>query len=548
MCTRWRSSARATRRRGGNSKRLGNIDSATAVRLIALLGHDRSRVHDKGGARRRLARSRSLAEKDDKAVAAAAAAAAAMEEPEYEQVVARIDQTLGLLQRALVVEDAGASERLVGRVSSPQRRPGPSPKQRQRQQLAAAGSARKGGASTLDASAYAAAHVSPAARPTRRGLGSPRRQLRSPRGAGRSLASPAGGGVDYRDARLAEERRPSFGTSAGRFQPARSEGPGPAAYCGACDFDTAQRTFGTLALASPERQGRLASPSRSARVSSPSQSARVGSPSRSARIGSPSRSARISSPGADTDMIAAWWEAHRALTKDLWGPGAQSSSGEGGSTDPSGRALGTTYLGLYGVRRRTAVRAHIKLSSAVVGSLNPGVVVEVLEARVLVRGGRNGDGPRVHVRLRSRYGKSSMAICGWACLATPDGHTLLERLPDGGQQAKDATSRAVKQKQKKKKKKRRKKKRASTVALSAVDQPELGSSASDGSLSGRPAQHDSGLFASQTSYAASASDSNESNGSSGNDVGSELAVLIAGDAESDHSLDEDLVLPRSVRG
>eukprot|EP01044_Picomonas_judraskeda_P043776 COSAG03_NODE_23194_length_282_cov_0.846995_1_plen_35_part_10 len=35
-----------------------------------------------------MARSRSLAEKDDKAVAAAAAAAgAAMEEPEYEQVV-----------------------------------------------------------------------------------------------------------------------------------------------------------------------------------------------------------------------------------------------------------------------------------------------------------------------------------------------------------------------------------------------------------------------------------------------------------------------------
>jgi hypothetical protein len=200
-------------------------------------------------------------------------------------------------------------------------------------------------------------------------------------------------------------------------------------------------------------------------------------------------------------MIASWWDAHHSLTDELWGPGADSQRGRGGGgggVSPSDQALGAAYLGLYGVLRRTAVRAHIKLSSAVVGSLNPGATVEVLEARVLMppvaagRSGRgakraggaeqqrNSSGPRVHVRLRSRYGKSSMAICGWACLVTADGHTLLQKLAEDLGQGAEAAAVTVKKKKKKKKKKRKKSSLASAgaeaavAAIAAEQRPTLG--------------------------------------------------------------------------
>eukprot|EP01043_Picozoa_sp_COSAG02_P008785 COSAG02_NODE_287_length_25647_cov_245.259316_10_plen_416_part_00 len=375
-------------------------------------------------------------------------------EPEYEEVVARIDQTLGLLQQALVEEDQRMVPSSVPesqRVASPVRSSNRVPKgrrRRQQQRLRQPGNSPGGGAPTLDASAYATAHAAP--RPTRRGIGSPRRELRSPRRGARAV-----GDAEYETHPL-EQRQPSFGTSANRFPEPRADGPGPAMFFGSCDAAAAQRTFGTLVLASPERRRnrlgspsqsarlpnrstRVGSPNRSARVGSPNRSTRVGSPNRSARVGSPNRSDRATSPGAadHTDMISSWWEGHRALANELWG-----ADNCGGGTDPSDRALGPAYLGLYGVLRRTAVRAHVKVGSAVVGSLNPGAVIEVLEARVLTRGGHKGarqENPRVHVRLRSRYGKSSMAICGWAPLVTPDGHTLLEKLPDGEQKAATTT-------------------------------------------------------------------------------------------------------------
>eukprot|EP01043_Picozoa_sp_COSAG02_P033106 COSAG02_NODE_2245_length_9390_cov_30.175869_4_plen_486_part_00 len=431
-------------------------------------------------------------------------------EPEYEEVVARIDQTLGLLQRALLEEgqptagsgDGSAPERRHS-VASPVRSGKRSPKQRRRRQQQQPGSSRRGGAPKLDASAYATAHASP--RPTRRSVASPPRQLRSPRGERRSV-----GDGEYENECSLEERQPSFGTSAGRFPEPRAEGPGPAMFFGSCDAAAAQRTFGTLVLASPERRrNRLGSPSRSARVASPSRSARVTSPSRSARVTSPSRSARVTSPGAadHTDMIASWWEGHRALANELWGPG--------NGTDPSDRALGPAHLGLYGVLRRTAVRAHVKLSSAVVGSLNPGAVIEVLEARVLMRGGHKGSGqenPRVHVRLRSRYGKSSMAICGWAPVATPGGHRLLEKLSDGGQDA-AATTVTVKKSKKKQKKKKAKNKR---VVVSTPTHPGVVSSASDGSLSGVVAQHAEALLSSHLSHTVGADHDSDESGHSGN--------------------------------
>lgn len=333
------------------------------------------------------------------------------------------------------------------RVASPVRSSKHSPKERRRRQqqrLQQPVKSPGGGAPTLDASAYATAHASP--RPTRRGIGSPRRQLRSPRRGARAV-----GDAEYEKHYL-DEMQPSFGTSAERFPESRAEGPGPAMFFGPCDAAAAQRTFGTLVLASPERRrnrlgspsqsarlhsrsARVGSPNRTARIGSPNRTARIGSPSRSARVGSPNRIDRVTSPGAadHTDMISSWWEGHRALANELWG-----SDNNGGGADPSDRALGPAYLGLYGVMRRTAVRAHVKVASAVVGSLNPGAVIEVLEARLLTRAGHKGarqENPRVHVRLRSRYGKSSMAICGWAPLVTPDGHTLLEKLPDGGQEA-----------------------------------------------------------------------------------------------------------------
>lgn len=405
---------------------------------------------------------------------------------ELDSVVGRIDASLVLLQEALRqaqlpgAAGSGASALVGGgntvaspsppprrRRASPRRQARPAPKRTPAAggKAAAAASPRKGGASTLDASAYTAAHGTPARRVANNRsarLASPPRssgrQLRSPE---RTLGSPgrrlavdvsavsASGAAD-------DPQRPSSFGAAGRFQGAHSsshfmEGAdytsAAPAYVG---LQNTSATFGSRALGSPERRARA-----------------LGSPDRSGRRRSPQpRGAAASSAAlalAEQETFCEWWDAHRTLTNELYGAAA--------STAVEGRPLPDHYLGLYAVLRRTAIRSTLKVSSATVGSLNPGAVVEVLEARV--RG--DADRSRVHVRIRSRYGKSSMAICGWANLVTKDGHTLMRKLADDEEigRANGSADVSTTVMVKKKKKKKRKKKRA-VVAVVAAEVAEVG--------------------------------------------------------------------------
>ena len=319
-----------------------------------------------------------------------------------------------------------------------------------------------GGASTLDASAYTAAHGTARRVVADRSLGSPPRsgrQLRSPErllgSPGRRPAASGGSNADADD--YPQRPSSSFGSAAGRFQGAHSSShfmhagagessPGPAAYVG---LQNTSATFGSRALGSPERRPRS-----------------LGSPGRSGRLRSPELRGAAASSAAlamnEQETFSEWWDAHRTLTNELYGAAASSAA--------EGRPLPEHFLGLYGVLRRTAVRANPKASSATVGSLNPGAVVEVLEARV--RG--DADRSRVHVRIRSRYGKSSMAICGWANLVTKDGHTLMKKLADdeeiGRANGEDVSTMVT---VKKKKKKKPKKKKA-VVAAVAAEVAEVG--------------------------------------------------------------------------